>query len=123
MNLDLKERSVLVTGGSRGIGRAIVLAYAAEGARVTLTYGSNEEAATTTVKEVESRGGMAAAVPMDLSDLASVEGAVEVAAARHGGLDVLIANAVRWPTDAAKMLTESETDVWQNALRGQCSDG
>ena len=53
MNLDLDDRSVLVTGGSRGIGRAIVYAYAAERARVTLTYNSNSEAATATVKRVD----------------------------------------------------------------------
>jgi NAD(P)-dependent dehydrogenase (short-subunit alcohol dehydrogenase family) len=117
VNLDLENRSVLVTGGSRGIGRAILLAFAAEGARVTLTYSSNEEAAAATVKEVESRGGGAAAVPMDLVDHTSIEKAVETAAGRHGGLDVLIANAVRWPTDAASALADSKPDVWQNALR------
>lgn len=61
-----------MTGGSRGIGRAIVLAYAAEGARVTLTYISDEDAAATTVQEVESSGGTAAAVSMDLADRTSI---------------------------------------------------
>lgn len=102
MNLDLEDRSVLVTGGSRGIGRAIVLAYAAEGARVTLTYSSNEEAATTTVKEVESRGGTATAVPMDLLDLASIERAVETATARYGGLDVVISPTRAYARPAAR---------------------
>jgi NAD(P)-dependent dehydrogenase (short-subunit alcohol dehydrogenase family) len=117
VNLDLQGRSVLVTGGSRGIGRAIVLAYAAEGARVTLTYSSNEDAADSTVREVESSGGAAAAVSMDLADRTSIEKAIEVAAGRESRLDALVANAVRWPTDAAGELAESEPEVWQNALR------
>jgi len=85
--------------------------------RVTLTYVSDEEAASSIVKEVESGGGSAAAVPMDLTDHSSIERAVSEAASRHGGLDVLVANAVRWPTDAAGPLAESDPVVWQTALR------
>ncbi|HZD57002.1 MAG TPA: SDR family oxidoreductase [Anaerolineales bacterium] len=117
MNLNLQDRSVFVTGGSGGIGRAIVLAYAAEGARVTLTYLSDEKSASSLVKDVETAGGVAAAVPMDLTDNSSIERAVGAAASRHGGLDVLVANAVRWPTDAMSSLVESDRDMWQNALR------
>lgn len=117
MDLDLQDRGVLVTGGSGGMGRAIVRAYAAEGARVTLTYVSDEEAASSIVKEVESGGGSAAAVPMDLTDHSSIERAVSEAASRHGELDVLVANAVRWPTDAAGPLVESDPVVWQTAPR------
>jgi len=85
--------------------------------RVTLTYVSDEEAASSIVKEVESGEGSAAAVPMDLTDHSSIERAVSEAASRHGGLDVLVANAVRWPTDAAGPLAESDPVVWQTALR------
>jgi NAD(P)-dependent dehydrogenase (short-subunit alcohol dehydrogenase family) len=99
------------------MGRAIVRAYAAEGARVTLTYVSDEEAASSIVKEVESGGGSAAAVPMDLTDHSFIERAVSEAAPRHGGLDVLVANAVRWPTDAAGPLAEADPVVWEKALR------
>jgi NAD(P)-dependent dehydrogenase (short-subunit alcohol dehydrogenase family) len=58
MDLDLQDGGVLVTGGSGGMGRAIVRAYAAEGARVTLTYVADEEAASSIVKEVESGGAV-----------------------------------------------------------------
>jgi len=85
--------------------------------RVTLTYVSDEEAASSIVKEVESGGGSAAAVPMDLTDHSFIERAVSEAASRHGGLDVLVANAVRWPTDAAGPLAEAVPVVWQTALR------
>jgi NAD(P)-dependent dehydrogenase (short-subunit alcohol dehydrogenase family) len=117
LNLDLENRSVLVTGGSGGMGRAIVFAYAAEGARVALTYNSNEAAAEELVRELESKGGRAAAVALDLEDRGSIDKAMETVAARHDGLDVLVANAVRWPTDAADPLAETDPDVWQNALR------
>ena len=117
INLGLTGRSVLVTGGSAGIGRAIAYAYAAEGASVTLSYHTNEDAAAAIANEIERRGGTAAAVPMNLADRASIEQAVEEAGHRNGGLDVLIANAVRWPTDAAGPLAEADPEVWQAALR------
>jgi NAD(P)-dependent dehydrogenase (short-subunit alcohol dehydrogenase family) len=108
---------VLVTGGAGGIGGAIVRAHAAEGARVALTYNSNVDAASELVREVEEHGGTAFAVPLDLADRASIDEAMDAVAARHGGLDCLVANAVRWPTDAAQPLGDTEPDVWQNALR------
>jgi 3-oxoacyl-[acyl-carrier protein] reductase len=94
-----------------------VRAYAAEGARVALSYNSNAEAASELVREVEERGGSALAVPLDLADRASIEQAVTAVASRHGGLDCLVANAVRWPTDAAQPLGDTEPETWQNALR------
>lgn len=69
------------------------------------------------MREVESNGGTATALALELQDPASIERAIETVAARHGGLDSLIANAVRWPTDAAAPLAELDPDVWQNALR------
>jgi 3-oxoacyl-[acyl-carrier protein] reductase len=54
---------------------------------------------------------------LDLSDTSSIERAVEEATAWSGGLDVLVANAVRWPTDAAGPLAEADWNVWQHAVR------
>jgi 3-oxoacyl-[acyl-carrier protein] reductase len=92
MELGLKDRTVLVTGASGGIGRAVARAFAAEGARVAVTYRSNEAAARALAEEL----GEGFAVRYDLSDPASVEAAADAVDERWGGLDVLVANAVRW---------------------------
>ena len=110
-------RTVLVTGGSRGIGRAVALAYAREGARVVLTYASDERAAAEVVDEIAAGGGNAAAFHLDLADQASIDAAVAGAVDAFGGLDVLVANAVRWPVDAAEPLGTLDATVWDQALR------
>jgi NAD(P)-dependent dehydrogenase (short-subunit alcohol dehydrogenase family) len=117
MNTGLRERSVLVTGGTRGIGRAIALAYAGEGARVAITYASDDEAASETVAMLEASHKGAASFYLDLEDNASIEVAVQGAVAVFGGLDILVANAVRWPLDARAPLAEADHADWTRALR------
>jgi len=117
MDLQLHDRTVLVTGGTRGIGRAVALAYAGEGARVALTYANDEGAATKVVDEIAAAGGRAAALFLDLGDRRSIEAAVAATVDTFGGLDVLVANAVRWPVDAAGPLADLDTDTWDDALR------
>jgi NAD(P)-dependent dehydrogenase (short-subunit alcohol dehydrogenase family) len=113
----LAGRSVLVTGGTRGIGRAIALAYGREGARVATTYASDEAAAAETAALLERNGTEAAFFHLDLEDSASIEAAVERTVAHFGGLDALVANAVRWPLDAQAPLAESDPADWTRALR------
>ena len=67
MELGLRDRSVLVTGGTRGIGRAIALAYGREEARVSVTYVDDELAAAAVVREIEAEGGEGIAVRLDLA--------------------------------------------------------
>jgi len=118
MDLQLHDRTVLVTGASRGIGRAVALAYAAEGARVALTYATDEAAAAAVVDEISrEHPGRAAAFPLELSDRASIEAAVVATVATFGQLDVLVANAVRWPLDAGRPLADLDAAVWDRALR------
>jgi NAD(P)-dependent dehydrogenase (short-subunit alcohol dehydrogenase family) len=117
MELGLRGKSVLVTGGTRGIGRATALAFAREGAHVTITYASSEAAAASIVKDLEAAGGQGAACRMDLADAASIATAVEVAVKRAGGLDVFIGNAVSWPGDINEPLGESQPDTWSRVLR------
>jgi NAD(P)-dependent dehydrogenase (short-subunit alcohol dehydrogenase family) len=117
MDAKLLRRAVLVTGGSSGIGRATAIAYGREGAKVALTYRSGLDAANRVAAEVEAAGGEAHSVPLDLSEPASIESAVEHAVARLEGLDVLVANAVRWPYDAQAALAESDPTAWERALR------
>ena len=80
--------NVLITGGSRGIGRALVERFCAEGHRVTFFYNNNTEAAEETVR----RTG-AVAMRVDIRDSLAVNDAVDAAASSMGGIDVLINNA------------------------------
>ncbi|MFE2571799.1 SDR family NAD(P)-dependent oxidoreductase [Streptomyces mirabilis] len=96
MDMELKGRTVLVTGGSSGIGAAIARAYAAEGARVALTYRSGGEDADRLARELGAGRDAAMAVRYSLAEPDSVESAVATVTERWGGVDVLVANAVRW---------------------------
>jgi 3-oxoacyl-[acyl-carrier protein] reductase len=90
---DLTGKVALVTGGSRGIGRATALALARQGAHVVVAYVSGEEAARTVVETILAAGGKAEPVRIDMADAAGSESAVSEVAKRLGRLDVLVANA------------------------------
>lgn len=106
MQLGLEQRAALVTGGSQGIGEAVAVQLAAEGARVALTYRSERDRAEAVVREITGRGGQAIALPLDLGDLGSIRDAVAATPAQFGRLDILVNNAVRWserlPWDAPR---------------------
>lgn len=89
----LDGKVAIVTGGSRGIGRAVAEALASQGAFVVVNYVRGEEEAKKTVQAIEAKGGRAEAVGFDVSDMAATEAAVADIAKRHGRLDVLVANA------------------------------
>lgn len=89
----LAERVALVTGGSRGIGRAIAIELARSGARVVFTYRSNPEGAETTKKRIEELGGNASAISCDVADLTAVEGLVAKILQDHSRLDIVVNNA------------------------------
>jgi len=91
----LTQKRALVTGGSRGIGAAIVKRLAAEGANVAFTYVSNssEEKAQALVAEIEKTGGKAFAIKADSADSKAIKEAVDHAAKTLGGLDILVNNA------------------------------
>jgi 3-oxoacyl-[acyl-carrier protein] reductase len=117
MDTGMRERAVLVSGGSSGIGRATAIAFGREGARVALTYREDREAAERVAAEVEQAGGEGLATQMDLADPSSVETAVDAVLGRWGGLDSLVANAVRWPHDARGPLADSDPTAWERAVR------
>jgi NAD(P)-dependent dehydrogenase (short-subunit alcohol dehydrogenase family) len=117
MDTQLLDRTVFVTGGSSGIGRATAIAFGREGAKVALSYRSDPDAASRVAAEVEAGGGEGLCVPLDLSEPTSIESAVEQVVTRLDGLDVLVANAVRWPYDAQAALAESDPITWERALR------
>jgi 3-oxoacyl-[acyl-carrier protein] reductase len=93
MSAGLAGKCVIVTGGSRGIGRAIVERFAAEGADVTFFYRENAQAAQAVVDAVTSAGGKATAEQLDVRDSEACAAAVERVAARTETIDVLVNNA------------------------------
>ena len=89
----LQSKVALVTGGSRGIGAAVVKRLAREGAHVALTYSNSAERAEQVVKEAEACGVKALAIRADSADPHAVTAAVERTARELGGLDILVNNA------------------------------
>ena len=86
-------RSALVTGGSRGIGRATAIRLAANGHRVAVNYNTHEDEAEVVVEEIRAAGGTAIAVGGDISDKDSATAMIDEAVAAHGAIEILINNA------------------------------
>ena len=102
-------RSVIVTGGSRGIGRGIARCFAGAGALV-LIVARDEEAAGATVAEIRSAGGHASYLLDDLADPASADRLAAAALDRYGGIDVLCCNAGIYPATPLRELTADRID-------------
>ncbi|MDP6831232.1 MAG: SDR family oxidoreductase [Alphaproteobacteria bacterium] len=93
MDLGLKGKVALVTGGARDVGREIVLALANEGAAVAINYRGSEDAAHALVAEINDAGGTARAYGADVTDYEATKAMVEQVVADLGRLDVLVNNA------------------------------
>jgi 3-oxoacyl-[acyl-carrier protein] reductase len=109
----LKDQVALVTGGSRGIGRGIVLALAREGAKVTFVFHSNQDAAKTLEAEVAAAGGIAKGVQADVSDASAADRVVGGVLAEHGRLDILVNNA---GVIRDKLFLKMEADDWNAVI-------
>ena len=90
----LKQKSALVTGGSRGIGRGIALRLAERGAQVAVNYLRDETAATETLKAIEQRGGRGFVVQADVSDPDQVASMAARVREEFGQLDIFVNNAL-----------------------------
>ena len=89
----LDGKVALVTGASRGIGRAIALKLAAEGAKVAINYAGNTAKAEEVKAEIEKNGGEAILVQADVADSAAVEAMVNATVEAFGQIDILVNNA------------------------------
>ncbi|MBT3176928.1 MAG: 3-oxoacyl-ACP reductase FabG [Desulfobacula sp.] len=105
--MKLEGKKAIVTGGSRGIGRAIALMYAKEGADVLVNYHSNDAAAKDTVAEIEKLGRRGVAVAADVANYKSAQDMVEECVKQLGGVDIVVNNAgVSKPSMLLKMKEE-----------------
>ncbi|HEY2105286.1 MAG TPA: SDR family oxidoreductase [Candidatus Binataceae bacterium] len=120
MELGLKDRVALVTGSSRGIGRATAELLAREGARVAVTYHTLRERGETVAAGIRERGGDAFAIQLDISSDRSIRDAVAAAVARWGKIDILINNAIHGGERAVvqSLFEDVPDDQWRSLLRG-----
>ena|SRR5438552_1766260 len=118
LTTSLTGRSVLVTGGSKGIGKGIARVFARAGAKV-LIVARRLDVAEATARELAGQNGTVSATTADVTDLAAMTAAAELAVARHGGLDVLCANAGIFPTTKLEdMSPENWDEVVGTNLKG-----
>lgn len=90
---ELTGKAAIVTGASRGIGKAIALSLAAQGAEVVVGYSSREDAAKQTLSEIKAAGGKGRTAHLEISDMKSIELAIAELTKELGRLDILVANA------------------------------
>lgn len=115
----LKDKIALVTGSSRGVGRAVALAFAKVGAKVVVNYTSNEKAADEVVENVEGMGSEAISVKADVAQKSDVEHLVSATIETFGRLDILVNNAgFTRPAMMVKMTEEQWDQVIDIHLKG-----
>jgi len=115
----LSGKTALVTGASRGIGRAIALRFAAEGAIVIVNYAGNEAAAGETLAAIEAAGGKGFLSRFDVGSAAQVDAAVKAIVADRGRIDILVNNAGVTRDNLLMRLTEDDFDaVVRTNLKG-----
>jgi 3-oxoacyl-[acyl-carrier protein] reductase len=110
MFTSITGRSVIVTGASRGIGRGIAEVFATAGAKVVIT-GRDRSALDATVDDLKRGGGEVSAVVADVSDRAQCERMASLVVERHGGIDILCANAGIFPSARLADLTPEDLDA------------
>jgi 3-oxoacyl-[acyl-carrier protein] reductase len=109
--LSLENKVALVTGGSRGIGRAIALEFAARGASVVVNYNKSPESAEEVVKQIQAAGGKAATCRADVSDFKQAEALVKFAVETFGDLSILVNNAGITRDQLIMMMPEADWDA------------
>jgi 3-oxoacyl-[acyl-carrier protein] reductase len=110
-SLSLQGRVAFVTGGSRGIGRAIALELAARGAAVLVNYYQAEEKALAVVSSIEASGGRAIAAQADVSDFEQAQNLIKTGLDQLGGLDILVNNAGVTRDNLIMLMKEEDWDA------------
>jgi 3-oxoacyl-[acyl-carrier protein] reductase len=113
MDLNLKGRVALITGGANGVGREIALALAAEGAAIAVNYRSSADDANKVTAEIEARGGRAVAYGADVADHEAVKAMVSKIASDLGSLDILVNNA---GLALRNRFVETKPDEWKRQI-------
>jgi 3-oxoacyl-[acyl-carrier protein] reductase len=111
---NLKGKTALVTGASRGIGRSIAVALGRRGAKVIINYASREDAAKETASAVEAAGGQAVLSAFDVANGPAVTEAIKAIGKDHGGLDILVNNA---GVAINGLLMRFSEEQWQKTLQ------
>ena len=106
----LKGKSAIITGASRGIGKAIAIKFAKEGANIVINYRNNEEEALKVKEELEQLGVKTLIVKADISDLKQAENLIKQAKKEFGQVDILINNAGITKDNLIIRMKESEFD-------------
>ena len=109
--LSLENKVALVTGGSRGIGRAIAMEFATRGAAVVVNYNKSPESAEEVVKKIQEAGGKAAAFQADVSDFKQAEALVKFTVDTFGDLSILVNNAGITRDQLIMMMPEADWDA------------
>ncbi len=109
--MGLEGKSAVVTGASRGIGRAIAEQLARNGARVVVNYAKDEAGAQEAVAAIKAAGGEAYAAQADVSDYKSAEGLIKGAVEAYGAVDILVNNAGTTRDMVIMMMPESDWDI------------
>jgi 3-oxoacyl-[acyl-carrier protein] reductase len=110
-SLSLENKVAVITGGSRGIGRAVALELAARGAAVVVNYNKSPEAAEEVVKKIQEAGGKAAAFQADVSDFKQAEALIKFAVESFGDLSILVNNAGITKDMLIMMMSEADWDA------------
>ncbi len=117
--MTLKEKNVLVTGGSRGIGAAIAFEFAKKGANIALNYAGSQQAAEDTKKAIEEEGVTCRIYQADVSELTQVEEMVKAIESEMGQIDILVNNAGITRDSLFMRMKESDwDDVIATNLKG-----
>ena len=117
--MSLQGKNALVTGGSRGIGRAICLELARQGANVAVNYAGNAKAAEETVEACKALGVQAVAIQADVADAAACEAMVKEVISTFGSLQILVNNAGITRDNLALSISEADFDaVLDTNLKG-----